>query len=107
MRHLFAALSLFIAATLTAGAAGPVWEQTRPSESRELLDRADGEQIDIRVKDNYLYITTNIEVTVNVYSILGQLISRQTVPPGTHRLHLPARGIYILKAGTLTRRVTV
>lgn len=108
MKQLIVALALMLAATQAVTAAAPSWEQARGTEARELQDRSEGEQIDIRVKDGYLYITTNAEVSVKVFSILGQLISSQTVPVGTYRLHMPARGIYILKVGTtITRRVTV
>lgn len=106
MRHILFTVILLLS-VLTAGAASPSWEQARASESRELIDRNEDRQLDIRVKDGYLYITTNEEVTVKVFSILGQLISQQTIPVGTYRLHLPARGIYILKAGSVTRRITV
>lgn len=62
---------------------------------------------EVTVKDGYVYVTTSKPVTVKIFSILGQLISQKTLQPGTTRTRITARGIYILKAGTLTRRITI
>ncbi len=83
--------------------AAPGWETISSSTA----DLGDSDRIDVVVKDGYIYITTNHVVNVKIFSILGQLISQKTLQPGTSRLRVPARGIYILKAGTYTRRVTV
>ncbi len=107
VKRLYISLLLALGAALLAGAATPSWEVAKSPDQIELADRAESEQIEIRVKDRYVYVTTNEELTVKVYSILGQLISTQTIQPGTYRLQLPSRGIYILKAGTVTRRITI
>ena len=57
--------------------------------------------------DDYIYIHSDKPITVKLFSILGQLISQETVKAGTHRIHLKSRGIYILRAGTATRRITI
>ncbi|MDE6041077.1 MAG: T9SS type A sorting domain-containing protein, partial [Muribaculaceae bacterium] len=44
---------------------------------------------------------------VEVYTILGQLVTRRKLPAGTTRLQLSQRGIYILKSGGMTRRVNL
>ena len=55
----------------------------------------------------YIYLWSDKPVTVKLFSILGQLISQETVKPGLHRIRLASRGIYILRAGTTTRRITI
>lgn len=62
---------------------------------------------DVSVKGAYIYVTTPRAVTLQLYSILGQLVTQQAVQPGTTRIKAPSRGVYILKAGPVTRRVTV
>lgn len=59
------------------------------------------------VRDSCIYVTSPRQVSVKVFTILGQLISQETLPAGTHRLQMSAKGIYILKLGTTTRRVTI
>jgi hypothetical protein len=44
---------------------------------------------------------------VKLFSILGQQIHQDTVPAGLHRLKLNSKGIFILRAGSLTKRVTL
>lgn len=63
--------------------------------------------LDITVKDGYVYVTTSRPVTVKIFSILGQLISEKELKPGTSRTRMTARGIYILKVGSQTRRITI
>lgn len=46
-------------------------------------------------------------VEVRVYTILGQLVSRETVPAGSSRMQFSSRGIYIIKSGEITAKVAV
>lgn len=80
----------------------PSWELVTSSAQSEDIER-----IEVQVRDGYIYITTPRSLNVKIFSILGQLISSTKVQAGTSRLKVPARGIYILKAGTFTRRITV
>ncbi len=82
------------------------WEEMQQSESAQ-IERAEMEQIDVTVKEGYVYITTPRKVTVKIFSILGQLISQEEIPAGSYRMRIASRGIYILKAGPVTRRITI
>lgn len=108
MRKLLATLILTIAATLGAMAAGtPAWEEVTapmPAIAQSMEMEADTEVI---VRDGYIYLWCERPVTVKLFSILGQLISQETVKPGLHRIRLASRGIYILRAGSTTRRITL
>jgi len=93
-------------------AAVPVVQAQRQWEEMEselvVTDRGDGgDVLDISVRDGYVYVTTSKPVTVKIFSILGQLISQKVLQPGTARTRINARGIYILKVGSVTRRITI
>ena len=88
---------------LTALAAwcGPIkWEEaSRPRDNQARTQSV--------VKDGWVYVTASKIVTIRIFSILGQPIITETMQPGTYRLHLASRGIYILKVGAVTRRITI
>lgn len=90
-----------------AAAAAPAWEEvTSPQPSVVQLFEMEG-PTEVIVKDGYIYIWSQKPVTAKLFSILGQQIHSETVPAGLHRLRLNTKGIFILKAGTLTKRVTL
>ena len=97
----------FAIAAATVSAAPPAWEEvTSPQPSVVQSFEMDG-QADVTVLDGYIYIWSQKPVTVKLFSILGQQIHQETVPAGLHRLRLGSRGIFILRAGSLTRRITL
>lgn len=97
-------LLIMFAVSVSAIATKPSWEETQQSV---VTERVEQEQVEIYTRDGYVYINTAQPVTVKIFSILGQLISQENVPAGSFRLRLASRGIYILKAGTITRRITI
>lgn len=105
LRHIAIAavfLALAIPATAHAPAAPARWE-TVETVVAELSD----ECFDVAVRDNYIYVYAPRPVNIKLFTILGQLVSQGSLPAGTSRLRVANRGIYILKAGTLTRRITI
>lgn len=104
-------LIIFILALTTLVSAvavnAPEWEEvTAPAvATARTIDR--DSELDIVVRDGYIYLWSEKTVTVKLFSILGQQISSHTLKPGMHRIKLSSRGIYILRAGTLTRRITL
>lgn len=89
-------------ADVAARPAAPLWEYVGAPAGTDENDR-----LEATVRDGYIYITVARTTQVRIYSILGQLVAQQTVHAGTVRVKLPARGVYILKAGAVTRRITV
>lgn len=85
-----------------AAPAPPRWE-TVDTVVASLSD----ERIDIAVRDNYIYVFTPRPVTAKLFTILGQPVTQAQLPAGTSRLRIDARGIYILKVGSITRRITI
>lgn len=86
-----------------AYSAAPKWELvTAYSKTDETME---SEKIDVYVRDGYIYIMTPKSVNVKLLSILGQLVTQQNLQAGVSRIKVPAKGIYILKAGDVTIRV--
>lgn len=106
IRRIILSLVLLAGAALAAGAA-PAWEEvTTPGQ--EVVRALDTDQpVESVVRDGYIYIYSQRPVTVKLFSILGQQIHQENVPAGIHRLRINSKGIYILRAGSLTRRVTI
>ncbi len=113
MRQILIIAMLILTAALANGAS-PRWETVDTpgrifTEQQQQQPRTDheGSAADIAVRDSNIYVSASRQVNVKVFTILGQLISQATLPAGTHRLHINAKGIYILKIGATTRRVTI
>lgn len=112
LRRLFAAAAIMLCAICSgtqqssAAVPAPKWEQE--SIDRDAIrDSSEADRPEVTVRDGYIYITTAREVDVKVFTILGQPVAQRKLQPGTIRLLLPAKGIYILKAGDMTRRLNI
>lgn len=107
MRHAIVIAFIVLSALLSSGAS-PRWEAVdAPGRIFTTEQRIESDGVDVAVSDSSIYISSQRQVTVKVFTILGQLISQGTLQAGTHRLQMSAKGIYILKIGTTTRRVTI
>ncbi len=107
MRRLLTILLIFAAMTAVQAAA-PKWEEVNTPPVELTVENPETDATNhVVVKDGYVYISSTEPVTVKIFTILGQLISSEKVAPGTHRLKINARGIYILKLGSMTRRITI
>ncbi len=104
MRKLLVILILGLTSLLSEAAAR--WETVDAPDRMFTEMRSDPEaQAEMAVRDNFIYIAA--PRPVKVFTILGQLISQTTLPAGIHRLPMSAKGIYIIKIGSSTRRVTI
>ncbi|MCH5222213.1 MAG: T9SS type A sorting domain-containing protein [Muribaculaceae bacterium] len=92
---------------LSASAKAPVWEivTTTDSVAEALSQDMTQNRLEIVVRDGFVYITVDAPVKVEVFTILGQLVTSKTLQPGTVRLTLSQRGIYILKGAGATKRI--
>lgn len=106
---LIAAALAVSAGTPVASAATRVWEHIEASAPAGGAEgAAEGEvAVDVSVRDGYVYVTLSRRSPVKLFTILGQTVSQTELPAGTSRLRIPARGIYILRAGDSTVRITV
>ena len=98
---------LAVASILVSGAAMTTYAQHNSQTSKDTPVVTDNEEPDFTVRGQYIYVNTPRQITIRLYSILGQLITQQTLQPGTTRIKAPTRGVYILKAGSMTRRITI
>lgn len=76
-------------------------------EYRHSDDENEDVDVAVAVSDGYIYLVSQEPVEVRVFTILGQLLSQEKLGAGVHRFHIKSRGIYILKIGSMTRRVTI
>ena len=101
---------MMVAMAASAAFAARNWEEVNnPPVAVHRQDKVsvDQDEVDMFVYEGSVYVISGKPVQVKVFTILGQIISSETVPAGTHRLKLNSRGIYILRIGTQTRRITI
>lgn len=104
---LFVAVAAAVWAQAPAPAAPrpPVWEVVSSTDAA--APAASGE-VEVVVREGgIVLIKSDHEVKVQVFSILGQLITEKQIQPGIVRLRMNTRGIYILKADNSTRRISL
>lgn len=109
MKKYLLALTLAVlmsAAVPTGSMAAKSWEPVK-TEYPDLKSIAKDQEIEIKAGGGHLVITANRQVQIKIFSILGQLISSETLQPGTHRLTGTPHGVYIIKAGDLTCKVVI
>lgn len=100
---------MMLATVTAAGAATRVWEEVDRlpvAAETELTDSGATDEVSTFVADGYIYVAVRQRISVKVFTILGQLVVQDTLSTGIYRFKLPSRGIYLLKAGSVTRRVT-
>ena len=81
------------------------WEAVRADVSG-LNSVAHDEEVEIRVSPGHVVVVASQQVQIKVFTILGQVVSSETLPAGTSRLPL-AHGVYIVKVGDLTCKIAV
>lgn len=101
--------SLAVAALLAVACVEPSfaksWEPVR-SDVSGLKSVARVSDIEVRVGSGHLVVSTSQQVQIKVFTILGQMVSSETLPPGVNRLAL-SHGVYIVKVGDLTCKIAV
>ena len=107
---MFKLLTRILLLTLAAALTVPATAAPAQKSRWEQVETARGdlsEELAVVVRDNYIYITVYRPTAVKLFTILGQPVSQVTLPAGPSRFKVAARGIYILKAGSTTRRITI
>lgn len=107
MRRRIATMLAFLALMSAPMHAAPsVWEHTG-TLGRAEAERIDDSGMELTVRDGTVTLILSRPTQVKVLTILGQPVSQETLPAGIHRLKLKSRGIYILRVGQATRRITL
>lgn len=108
IRHRLLSIALLTAfAAMPLGAAGPAAQAPRWETVQTIVSELSDDSFDVAVREQYIYVFTPRPVSIKLFTILGQLVSQGSLPAGTSRLRLNSRGIYILKAGDVTRRINI
>ena len=109
MRRFFVILMLLVAmATANFATAKVQWQSTNAEvQGKSLTDPKNTDGVEIFQRSGTITIRTQKTVQVRVFTILGQLVSQATLPPGTSVLRLNTRGIYMVKVGNVTQKVAL
>ena len=98
-----AAMSIAVSLPLPSFAKG--WEPVRTDVSG-LSSVARDNDVEIRVSPGHVVVIAAQSVQIKVFTILGQVVSSESLPAGTSRLPL-SHGVYIVKVGDLTCKIAV
>ena len=100
--------AIFAPSQKAAAAGNPVWEVVSAPDSDAPASVSENTaRLDVTVRDRAVYITTDTPVKIEVFTILGQLVTSKSIAAGTVRLTLGHRGVYILKGAGITKRVNL
>lgn len=102
---IFAVLALLLATMLPASSFAKGWEQVRTDVSG-LNSVAHDNDVEIRVSPGHVVVVASQPIQIKVFTILGQVVSNESLPAGVSRLPL-SHGVYIVKVGDLTCKVAV
>lgn len=100
------ALAATVACVTPAYAAPKGWEQVR-TERSDAKQVVHDTELEIKSASGLIIVNTGHPVQIKVFTILGRLVSSETLPAGRSQLQLPAHGVYIVKVGDLTCKVAV
>ncbi len=97
------ALCLFAA---PLGAAPRGWEtvKTERTDAKQVVKDT---EVEVKAAPGVIIVSVNHSMQVKIFTILGRLVSSETLGTGTSQLQLPAHGVYIVKIGELTCKVAV
>lgn len=105
--------NILILSTISLIGALPVhaarnWESLKGNDRLQQA-RVVKQTVDIEVRSSRgtIIVTTSRPVQVRVFSILGQMISQETLPAGTSILELNMHGVFIVKIGDMTCKVAL
>lgn len=62
---------------------------------------------DIFSSDGYLQIRSLTRQPLQVYTLLGQIIINEWIEPGFTEIYVPTTGVYIVRLGQLTKRISI
>lgn len=82
------------------------WEQAQ-SEASNLKSIGKTDDVEILASPGSVTVRTGKAIRIKVFSILGRVVADNILQPGSYRLQLPGRGIYVVSAGELTCKVAV
>lgn len=106
LRKLILCIFITVAAILSADAVVRTWEDAERFPV-QVEQASQPDEVAVAVYEGYVYVLVRQTTHVKLFTLLGQVIVQDTLKPGIYRYKLTSRGIYLLKAGTSTRRITL
>lgn len=100
-------LLIVVMTMATPAIAAPNKWETLKSERSDAKTVVKETEIEIKTASSTIIVTSNHNIQIKVFTILGRMISNETLSPGTNQLTLPAHGVYIVKIGNLTCKVAI
>ncbi|MDE6718115.1 MAG: T9SS type A sorting domain-containing protein [Muribaculaceae bacterium] len=100
-------ISLLTAAlAIPLAAASNKWEplKTERTDAKTVVKET---ELEIKTASSTIIVTSNHSVQIKIFTILGRLVSSETLPAGTSQLSLPSHGVYLVKIGNLTCKVAI
>ena len=82
------------------------WEPVK-AERAEAKTIARDTAIEIKAIPGIIIVSTSHQTPIKIFTILGRLVSAETLNAGTMQFIVPTHGVYIVKAGELTCKVAV
>lgn len=105
LAHIAIAAAMISIAAQTSPVSAKGWEAVRTDVS-QLKSVARDTEIEIKVSPGQIVVSSSHQVQIKIFTILGQVVSNETLPAGISRLPL-SHGVYIVKAGDLTCKIAV
>lgn len=105
-KYLLTLTLLVMAAAAPVCAAAKGWEPIK-TERADAKHVARDAEFEIKSASKAIIVSTNHPMQIKIFTILGRLVSSDTIPQGTSQFILPAHGVYIVKIGDLTCKVAV
>lgn len=92
--------------SLCSGAAIKKWEPSKVSvEDAKVISK--DTSLEIYSLPSLIVINTSQPVKIEIFTILGRLVSAESLPAGRHEFAVDVHGVYIIKAGDLTCKVAL
>lgn len=101
-------LAIAIAFPLNAYAAATPkgWEQVK-TEYNDAKRVVKEPEIEILTSQSAVIVNTSKPVKIQIFTILGRLVTSETLPAGVSQFSINAHGVYIVKVGELTCKIAI
>ena len=99
--------SVMLCSFPTVALAAHSWETVRMERLGEGKVVSRTSEIEVRTLRGTILVYTSRPTQVKVFSILGQLVSQESLPAGVSQLSLNTHGLFIVKIGDMTCKVAL
>lgn len=105
--RLFATAVLMLGTCSVSNAMSKGWESTRIEQWNTAKSVMRDLDLEVKASSGSIVVQSNHPVQIKIFTILGRLVTSETVPSGAFRFTFPVHGVYIVKIGDMTCKVAV